>query len=227
MPDDGDLSSSSLTPNFNRIQSEGAVFNSAYVAGTSCAPSRYNVITGRYCSRSIFAQANPLTDGGLTYVDSSNTCKLDGDDLVMNLANQLKVHGQYRTIISGKWHLAQKTSKFNDYAADVESVRNAGFSDPVAIYIENLPRKESRFNELSFSHNPEWLTATANAGIEDAVINENAPFFIYFTPTSSHTPSTLQALTDFRLVDTPSGKLDRDPIHGHEYSRAQVVDDLE
>jgi arylsulfatase A-like enzyme len=224
MPDDGDLGSSSLTPNFNRIRSEGVIFNSAFVAGTSCAPSRFNIITGRYCSRSTFAQANPLTGDGLTYVDSSNTCKLDGDDLVMNLAHQLNVHGQYRTIISGKWHLAQRTSKFNDYAADVETVRNAGFSEPVAIYIENLPRKESRFSELGFSHNTEWLTATANAAIEDAVINENAPFFVYFTPTCPHVPSTLQALTDFQLVDTPSGTLDVIPDHGHEFSRAQVVD---
>jgi arylsulfatase A-like enzyme len=225
MPDDGDLPSSTLTPNFDRIRSEGVVFNSAYAAGTSCAPSRFSVITGRYCSRATFAQADPLSAGGPTWVDSSNTCKLDGSDLVLNLAYQLQVQGGYRTIVSGKWHLARRDSSYFNYAADRGAVINAGFTDPVAIYIENLPKASTRdVTKLGFSHNMEWLTATANAAIEDAVVNAKKPFFLYFTPTAPHLPSIIQALADFSLVDTPAGTLDADPDHGHEHSRAQIIE---
>lgn len=224
MPDDGDLPSSSLTPNFDRIRSEGVVFNSAYAAGTSCSPSRFNIITGRYCSRSIFAQADSLSAGGPTWVDSSNTCKLDSTDLVLNLAHQLKLNGGYRTIISGKWHLSKRSSNYNDYDADIATIRNAGFTDPVAIYTDNLPTAPNRgVTELGFTHNMEWLTANANAAIKDAVINGSSPFFLYFTPTSPHVPSTIQALTDFRLIDTPAGTLDADPVHLHHHTREQII----
>jgi arylsulfatase A-like enzyme len=225
MPDDGDLPSSTLTPNFDRIRSEGVVFNAAYAAGTSCAPSRFSVITGRYCSRATFAQADSLSAGGPTWVDSSNTCKLDGSDLVLNLAYQLQVQGGYRTIVSGKWHLARRDSSYLNYAADRGAIINAGFTDPVAIYIENLPRASTRdVTKLGFSHNTEWLTASANAAMEDAVINANMPFFLYFTPTAPHLPSIIQALADFSLVDTPAGTLNADPDHGHEHSRAQIIE---
>ena len=224
MPDDGDLPSSLLTPNFDRIRTEGVIFNSAYAAGTSCAPSRFNIITGRYCSRSIFAQADSLSADGPTWVDSSNTCKLDSTDLVLNLAHQLKLHGGYRTIISGKWHLSKRSSNYHDYNADAATIQNAGFTDPVAIYTENLPTAPSRgVAELGFTHNMEWLTANANAAIKDAVINESAPFFLYFTPTSPHVPSIIQALTDFRLIDTPAGILDTDPVHLHRHTRDQLL----
>jgi len=224
MPDDGDLPSSSLTPNFDRIRSEGVVFNLAYAAGTSCSPSRFNIITGRYCSRSMFAQADSLSAGGPIWVDSSNTCKLDSTDLVLNLAHQLKLNGGYRTIISGKWHLSKRSSNYNDYDADIGTIRNAGFTDPVAIYTDNLPTAPNRgVTELGFTHNMEWLTANANAAIKDAVINGSSPFFLYFTPTSPHVPSTIQALTDFRLIDTPAGTLDADPVHLHHHTRDQII----
>ena len=86
----------SLAPNMNRIRDEGAVFSSAYVAGPKCAPSRFNLLTGRYCSRgahaiSRTASSGTVDDAGRTIVGVSvPDCKLAGDDLEFTLANQLR-----------------------------------------------------------------------------------------------------------------------------------------
>lgn len=104
----GNIPPASLAPNMNRIRDEGAVFTSAYVAGPKCAPSRFNLLTGRYCSRSSFAIGRAATTGtideaGRTVVGVSvQDCKLAGDDLEFTLANQLRAEGGYRTIVAGK-----------------------------------------------------------------------------------------------------------------------------
>ena len=40
------------TPNIDRLADEGIVMRNQYVSSTVCTPSRYNVMTGRYASRS-------------------------------------------------------------------------------------------------------------------------------------------------------------------------------
>ena len=40
------------TPNIDRLADEGTVMRNQYVSSTVCTPSRYNVMTGRYASRS-------------------------------------------------------------------------------------------------------------------------------------------------------------------------------
>lgn len=81
------------TPNIDRIASEGIRFTDAHSADSVCTPSRYGLLTGRYCWRTnlktgvLFNWEPPLIEQGRA-----------------TLASLLKENG-YRTALSGKWHL--------------------------------------------------------------------------------------------------------------------------
>lgn len=91
-----------LLPNFHRIREEGAVFLDANVAGPKCAPSRFNVLTGRYCSKSIYARSNGATTNPLNATEERFSvtvpqCKIAGTDEMNNLQSVLSEEG-YSTI---------------------------------------------------------------------------------------------------------------------------------
>lgn len=81
------------TPNLDRLAAEGILFTDAHSADSVCTPSRYGLLTGRYCWRTrlktgvLFNWEPPLIESGRT-----------------TLASFLKEQG-YRTALSGKWHL--------------------------------------------------------------------------------------------------------------------------
>ncbi|MGY8749112.1 MAG: sulfatase family protein [Pirellulales bacterium] len=81
------------TPNMDRLATEGIRFTDAHSSDSVCTPSRYGLLTGRYCWRTplkravLFNYEPPLIEKGR-----------------MTLASLLKRKG-YRTAISGKWHL--------------------------------------------------------------------------------------------------------------------------
>lgn len=81
------------TPNIDRLAEEGIRFTDAHSADAVCTPSRYGLLTGRYCWRTrlktqvLFNWEPPLIEPGRE-----------------TLASLLKKQG-YRTAIAGKWHL--------------------------------------------------------------------------------------------------------------------------
>lgn len=205
-----------LAPNINRLRTEGVTFTRAYVAGPKCAPSRFNTMTGRYCSTGEFAQARAR--GNDRTVVQVPQCKLDGSDLINSLPNQLSTQGQYRTIVAGKWHIAAGLGDpWDSYEAVTSAVSQAGVTDPVGIYATNIDT-----SRVDFTHNMEWVTAEANTAVTSAVqANEN--FFLYFAPTIPHGPSVLDALTDGNILATPSGTLSEIPNHGMAHSREEIL----
>ena len=81
------------TPSLDRLAKEGIAFTNAHSPDTVCTPSRYGLLTGRYCWRTqrktgvLGAEAKCLIrDGRLT------------------LASLLRENG-YHTAMVGKWHL--------------------------------------------------------------------------------------------------------------------------
>lgn len=93
----GDLScygaSKIRTPNIDSLASEGIRFTDAHAASAVCTPSRYALLTGRYCWRS------PLKDGvlmghGPALIEPSRD----------TIASVLRSAG-YSTAAIGKWHL--------------------------------------------------------------------------------------------------------------------------
>jgi arylsulfatase A len=81
------------TPSVDRLAREGMLFTDAHAGAALCSPSRYSLLTGRYCWRS------PLRE---------HVVRLYGSPLIaatrLTLPGMLKQHG-YHTACIGKWHL--------------------------------------------------------------------------------------------------------------------------
>ena len=81
------------TPNIDRLAKEGRRFTDANTTSSVCSPTRYSVLTGRYCWRT-----------SLTHEVLGVFSPLHIEPTRLNLASLLKRHG-YRTAAIGKWHL--------------------------------------------------------------------------------------------------------------------------
>jgi arylsulfatase A-like enzyme len=81
------------TPNIDRLARQGRRFTDAHSPSSVCTPTRYNLLTGRYCWR---------TWARTSCVWSSDPLLIDTERLT--LPALLKRHG-YRTACIGKWHL--------------------------------------------------------------------------------------------------------------------------
>ncbi len=100
------------TPNIDRLAKEGRRFTDANTTSSVCSPTRYSVLTGRYCWRT-----------SLTHEVLGVFSPLHIEPTRLNMASLLKRHG-YRTAAVGKWHLgygdAQGSLLFRtDYAAEL------------------------------------------------------------------------------------------------------------
>ncbi len=82
-----------LTPNIDRLASQGMIFTDAHSSSSVCSPTRYGIMTGRYNWRSrlksgvLGGMSPPLIESGR-----------------LTVASFLKQHG-YHTAAIGKWHL--------------------------------------------------------------------------------------------------------------------------
>jgi arylsulfatase A-like enzyme len=81
------------TPNIDRLAREGRRFTDANTTSSVCTPTRYSIITGRYCWRT-----------SLKYETLNTFAPLLIEPGRPNMASMLKAHG-YRTAAIGKWHL--------------------------------------------------------------------------------------------------------------------------
>ncbi|TWT64325.1 sulfatase family protein [Rubinisphaera italica] len=81
------------TPNMDRIAQEGLTFTNAHCSDTVCTPSRYGLLTGRYCWRTTMKTG---------VLGAEHECLIDDDR--MTLATLLRGQG-YETAMVGKWHL--------------------------------------------------------------------------------------------------------------------------
>src|SRR5688572_3952206 len=81
------------TPNFDRLAGQGMRFTDAHSNSAVCTPTRYGILTGRYCWRT------PLTQGVL---QGFGEPLIDPDRLTVPAL--LKQAG-YATACIGKWHL--------------------------------------------------------------------------------------------------------------------------
>lgn len=81
------------TPNMDRLVNEGIAFTNAHCSDSVCTPSRYSLLTGRYCWRT--SRKNGV-------MHAEGTCLIK--DGRMTLASFLRSNG-YHTAMVGKWHL--------------------------------------------------------------------------------------------------------------------------
>ncbi|WP_269540807.1 sulfatase family protein [Cerasicoccus fimbriatus] len=104
------------TPNIDRLCGEGLRFSDMHATSAVCTPSRYSILTGRYCWR--------------THLKSSVLWPWDGPLIEPDrptVASYLRDQG-YRTSCIGKWHLGldwtkkDGTSTANDFTPGVMSI---------------------------------------------------------------------------------------------------------
>lgn len=81
------------TPNIDRLAKEGRRFTDANTTSSVCSPTRYSVLTGRYCWRT-----------SLKHEVLNTFAPLHIEPTRLTLASLLKKHG-YTTAAVGKWHL--------------------------------------------------------------------------------------------------------------------------
>ena len=96
-------SSAILTPNANRLSSEGSRFTDMLGSWAVCTPSRYSILTGRYCWRT-FLKQGVLNGYSPDLIEPGR----------MTVASMLKSTG-YDTAGVGKWHLVLGKEAKTDY----------------------------------------------------------------------------------------------------------------
>ena len=101
------------TPNMDALAADGIRFTDAHSPSAVCTPTRYGVLTGRYCWRSrlrrgVLGGYSPLL------IDTSR----------LTVASLLKQHG-YATACIGKWHLGLGDNKRTDYEKPLTPGPNA------------------------------------------------------------------------------------------------------
>lgn len=92
------------TPNMDRIAREGMRFTDMHSPSSVCTPTRYGILTGRYCWRSKLKQG--VLGGDSPYLPEPGR---------LTVAAMLQNQG-YRTAGIGKWHLGLRNEPKTDYS---------------------------------------------------------------------------------------------------------------
>ena len=196
------------TPNMDRLAKEGIRFTDAHSPSAVCTPTRYGVLTGRYCWRSRLKRG---------VLGGYSPCLIDTKR--MTVASLLKQHG-YATACIGKWHLGLGGDKRTDFSKPLVPGPNAlGFDYffgisasldmPPYCYIENdrAVKEPTLTVEAGEANQDGWwregaiapgfkhvrvlpdLTKKAVEYIDKhAMISRNSPFFMYFPLPAPHCP---------------------------------------
>ena len=120
------------TPNIDKMIKDGMTFTDAHTSSSVCTPSRYGIMTGRYCWRS------PIKERVLSgYSPSLIPTERE------TVASMLKKHG-YDTAMIGKWHLGITWQKkdgttIKDYRiSSKDAEEEIDFTKPILIGPHNL-----------------------------------------------------------------------------------------
>jgi len=109
------------TPNMDKIASKGIRFTDAHSSSAVCSPSRYSIVTGRYCWRSSLKR-------GVLWGYSWPIIEKDR----ATIASILKKKG-YHTAAIGKWHLGLKwpTPNYQPIMNLMEREPNVDYTKPI------------------------------------------------------------------------------------------------
>jgi arylsulfatase A-like enzyme len=203
-----------LSPNVNRLASEGIVMTNANVSCPVCSPSRYTTLTGRYATRTTGEVFNRLFPSGSMALPENNVEIGRGE---VNLPRLLQGAG-YTTAWVGKSHIIEqhilekptlwgkaaapglkgypmdsdpKTDASTNQAMRAnqqwwrERIRKEGFDWVGAVYPGNLLEL---FNKSSNVHNVEWTTRSVLDFLDTRSSDGDKPFFLYYGTTIPHGP---------------------------------------
>jgi arylsulfatase A-like enzyme len=185
------------TPHIDRLAAGGMVFTEAHSGSAVCTPTRYGILTGRYCWRSRL-QKGVLDGYGAPLIDKDR----------LTVPGFLKQHG-YATACVGKWHLGMTIDEKDPHAPLGDDPTTRGFDIffgisasldmPPFAFIEN-----GRFTEAP-TVTKKWkregpaapgfdamdvlpVLAKQASGYITAKSKDDKPFFLYLSLASPHTP---------------------------------------
>ena len=188
-------SSDILTPNIDKLASDGVLFNNAYVSASVCSPSRAGLLTGMY-QQSFGHECNLDSDVNNSFDPSQIT-----------IAEALKTKG-YNTGLIGKWHLGDKKQNhplnngFDYFWGFISGARN---------YFYN-PNEESRNSIRNVVENHSktkfdgYLTdVLGNKAVNfiDIYSKSDNPFFLYLSFNAPHTPMEAKKDVLKKFKDNP------------------------
>jgi len=209
------------TPNFDRLSSEGTIMRGQYVSSTVCTPSRYSCMTGRYASRSQDpAFLRETKKRGQSHVQWNTFADPTKEKTI---AHHLRAAG-YRTGFVGKDHVITTPDRhhlglsadINDpkvlskmkhnKAASEAAFKRAGFEFVERVYHNNPDFNGSRTLAV---HNQDWITEGALKFLDK---DDERPFFLYFSTTIPHGPTSPERSWKADRRATPEGLLKEPPV---------------
>jgi len=188
------------TPACDRLAAEGVRFSDAHTPSAVCSPTRYSVLTGRYCWRSwlknwVLQENHPLL--------------IETDRLTMGRMFQ---DAGYKTGCIGKWHLGWGDSLQPDFSGEpkpgplevgFDSFYGPPFSHnsgkPLQVFVRD---RRIVGLEQGISYRSKEAMAKTVRKLEDTAINlskeavsfvekhKNEPFFLFYPTTNIHFPLT-------------------------------------
>ncbi|WP_215225097.1 sulfatase [Echinicola shivajiensis] len=174
------------TPNIDQLAEEGAVFTDAYSACPVCSPARAAIMSGKTPAQLNLTDYIPGNRSFGPHEDqklTSHPFKLQLDLEEYTIAESFRDAG-YKTMIAGKWHLAEEEKYYPQFQGfDINKGANRT-GHPAGGYFS--PYKNP---ELTDGYEGEYLTDR----LTDEVIsfieqNKEAPFFAYLSFYTVHLP---------------------------------------
>jgi arylsulfatase A-like enzyme len=230
------------TPNIDRLAKEGRRFTDANTTSSVCSPTRYSLLTGRYCWRTSL-QHEVLGVFSPLHIEPER----------FNLASLLKSKG-YSTAAIGKWHLGYGTDSRVDYTKELKpGPLEIGFDyhfgvpsnhgDVTGVFVENhqvwglrSPKVDRASAGKNFKNTP-YLGFDAPQRVDEEVMpllttrvtewiskqSADKPFFLYYTPVATHNPVTPSKATKGSSKAGPFG----DWVHELDASVGRVLETLD
>ncbi|MCH2176454.1 MAG: arylsulfatase [Lentisphaeria bacterium] len=205
------------TPNIDSLASNGLTFTDAHTSSSVCTPSRYSIMTGRYCWRT-YLKKGVLSGTGNALLERGRK----------TVANVFKDSG-YKTACIGKWHLGWDWAIKKGHEANLNGwspddydwidynkpVQNGPISNgfdhffgicgsldmPPYVYVkDDMPVEEPKSwatQQDFFRAGPRMSSMRSNNVLEhitDRAVDyihkhdQENPFFLYFPITAPHTP---------------------------------------
>jgi arylsulfatase A len=195
------------TPNLDRLALQGARFTDAHSPSAVCTPTRYGLLTGRYCWRTSMKQGVLWGKAPLLIEDERPT-----------IASELKKAG-YHTAFVGKWHLGLGSTKRDDWSEPFDKgphtigfdesfgipssldippycwVRNGVATPPPTVEVSGSAHRRKQGGGFwrkglaspGFSFR-DVLPDTINEAIQIVETPRDKPLFLYVALSAPHTP---------------------------------------
>jgi arylsulfatase A len=195
------------TPNADKLASQGVRFTDMHSPSSVCTPTRYGILTGRYCWRSRL-KSGVLNGYSPNLIEPGR----------MTVASMLQSSG-YHTGCIGKWHLGLGTNEPADYSKPLHPCPNdhgfdyfygipASLDMAPYLYVENDRATEPPTDHTPGRNQPRgvfWregpiapsfkieevlptLTRQAVGYLRERARDTVKPFFLYLPLTGPHTP---------------------------------------